>query len=374
MIAVIACASLVGLTFGYSLPLLSIIMEKAGIGSALIGLSAASESAAIIVFGPFVPRLIGALGLRNAMFAGTLFGVVALGALAFFEPLYVWFPLRFVLGGTIFLVLIASDIWVTQGASAKHRGRMIGIYGTAITGGMAVGPLLVGLIGSDGTLPIFIGAAILAGAALPLAFAHGPAPAMEEAGKLQTWALLLAMPLLVAAVFAFGVVNSSALSLLPVFGLHLGMNEQTSAVLVTVLIAGSILLQFPIGWLADRIDRMHVLRMCAVAGTVAAIFLPISLGSDWAMWICLFIVGGSMVGLYTVSLAILGARYSGGELAAAVTLFAMIFAVGSTLGPLIGGGAIDVWDPYGLNVLIIGAFCLVLALAIFHGTRKRSGT
>ena len=358
MIAVITCASLVGLTFGYSLPLLSIIMEKAGIGSTLIGLSAASESAAIILFGPFVPRLIGALGLRNAMFAGTLFGVVALSALAFFEPLYVWFPLRFVLGGTIFLVLIASDIWVTQGASAKHRGRMIGIYGTAITGGMAVGALLVGLIGSDGTLPIFIGAAILASAALPLTFAHGPVPAMEETGKLQPRTMLLAMPLLVAAVFAFGVIDSSALSLLPVFGLHLGMNEQTSTVLVTVLVAGSILLQFPIGWLADRIDRMHVLLMCAVAGTVAAIFLPIFLGSDWAMWICLFTVGGSMVG----------------ELAAAVTLFAMIFAVGSTLGPLIGGGAIDVWDPYGLNVLIIGAFCLVLALAIFHGIRRRSGT
>ncbi len=374
MIAVIACAGLVGLTFGYSLPLLSIIMEKASIGSTLIGLSAASESAAIILFGPFVPRLIGALGLRNAMFAGTLLGVVTLGALAFFEPLYVWFPLRFVLGGTIFLVLIASDIWVTQGANAKRRGRMIGIYGTTITGGMAVGALLVGLIGSEGKLPIFFGAAILASATLPLAFVHGPAPAMEKTGKLQPRTLLLAMPLLVAAVFAFGVIDSSALSLLPVFGLHLGMNEQTSTVLVTVLVAGSILLQYPIGWLADRIDRMHVLLICAMAGTVAAIFLPISLGFNWAIWICLFIIGGSMVGLYTVSLTILGARYTGGELAAAVTLFAMILAIGSTLGPLIGGGAIDVWDPYGLNVLIIGAFCLVLALAFFLGIRKRSDT
>ena len=374
MIAVIACAGLVGLAFGYTLPLLSIIMEKAGIGSTLIGLSAASESAAIILFGPIVPRLIGTIGIRNAMFGGTVVGAVALGALAFFHPLLVWFPLRFVLGGGIFLVLIASDIWVTQGASAKRRGRMIGIYGTAITGGMALGALLVGLIGSDGTLPIFIGAAILASAALPLAFAYGPAPAMEEAGKLKPRTLLLAMPLLVAAVFAFGVIDSSALSLLPVFGLHLGMDEQTSTVLVFVLVAGSILLQFPIGWLADRIDRLHVLLMCAVAGTVAAIFLPISLGSEWAMWICLFVVGGSMVGLYTVSLAILGARYTGGELAAAVTLFAMILAVGSTLGPLIGGAAIDVWDPYGLNVVIIGAFCLVLALALFLGIRRRSGT
>ena len=374
MIAVIACAGLVGLTFGYTLPLLSIIMEKAGIGSTLIGLSAASESAAILLFGPLVPRMIGALGLRNAMFVGILIGAVALGALAYFDPLYVWFPLRFVLGGTIFLVLIASDIWVTQGASAARRGRMIGIYGTAITGGMAVGALLVGLIGSDGTLPIFIGAAIFASAVLPLAFAYGPAPAMEAAGKLRPRTVLLATPLLVAAVFAFGIIDSSALSLLPVFGLHLGMNEQTSTVLVTVLVAGSILLQFPIGWLADRIDRMHVLLICAVAGTVAAIFLPISLGHDWAMWICLFVVGGSMVGLYTVSLAILGARYTGGELAAAITLFAMILAIGSTIGPLIGGGAIDIWDPFGLNVLIIGAFCLVLALALFLGIRRRNGT
>jgi len=374
MIAVIACAGLVGLAFGYSLPLLSIIMEKAGIDSTLIGLSAASESAAIILFGSVVPRLIGTLGLRKAMFAGTLIGAVALGALAFFHPLHVWFPLRFVLGGTIFLVLIASDIWITQGTCAKRRGRMIGIYGTAITGGMALGALLVGLIGSDGKLSIFIGAAILASAALPLAFAYGPAPAMEEARKLQPRTLLLAMPLMVAAVFAFGMIDSSALSLLPVFGLHLGMDEQMSTVLVTVFVAGSILLQFPVGWLADRIDRMHVLLICAVAGTVAATLLPIALGSDWATWICLFIVGGSGVGLYTVSLAILGARYTGGELAAAVTLFAMVVAVGSTLGPLIGGGAIDIWDPYGLNVLLIGAFCLVLAVAAFLGTRWRSGT
>ena len=374
MIAVIVCAGLVGLTFGYSLPLLAIIMEKAGIGSTLIGLGAASESAAILLFGPFVPRMISALGLRNAIFVATFTGVIALGALAFFDPLYAWFPLRFVLGGAIFLVLIASDIWITQGASAARRGRMIAVYGTAITVGMAVGPLLVPLIGSDGQLPIFVGAAILASATLPLLFAHGPAPAMEQAGRLRPITLLLAMPLLVAAVFAFGMIDSSALSLLPIFGLHLGMSELKSELLLTVLVTGSILLQFPIGWLADRIDRRRVLELCALAGTAAAVGLPLSLGTDWAMWICLFVIGGAMVGLYTVSLTILGDRYTGGELAAAVSLIAMIFAVGATLGPLISGGAIAVWDPYGLNAVFIGAFGVVLALALFLFIWRRSGT
>ena len=45
-----------------------------------------------------------------------------------------------------------------------------------------------------------------------------------------------------------------------------------------------------------------------------------------------------------------------------------------SLGQSIGGGAIELWDPYGLNAVFIGAFCLVLALALFLGLRRRSGT
>jgi len=369
MLAVIASAGIIGLTFGYSLPLLAIIMEKENINSTMIGLSAASESAAILIFGPFMPRLIGALGLRKSMFIAVITGALALAALAFTDPHNVWFPLRFILGGTIFFVLVSSDIWVTQGATKARRGRMIAIYGTSITSGMTAGPLLVPLVGSDGAFPILIGACILAGATLPLFLAYGPAPAMEKASELNVRALLLLTPLVMAGVFAFGLIDSSALSLLPVFGLHLGMEEQESVLLVTFFVAGAILMQMPLGWLSDRMDRHHVLKMCAVASTGAAIALPFTIGTDWAMWISLFILGGAISGLYTVSLAIVGDRYTGGELARAVIAIAMVFAVGSTLGPLVSGGAMELWDPYGLNVITIAAMCPVLAFAVFWPQR-----
>ncbi len=371
MLAVIASTGLVGATFGYSLPLLAIVMEKAGIGSTLIGLSAASESAAILIFFPLVPRFIIALGLRRAMFAAICIGALSLGTLAFTDPHTVWFPLRFILGGSIFIVLIASDVWVTQGASTRRRGRMIAIYGTSITGGMAIGSSLVSVFGTEGTLPIFIGTAILAGAMLPLLLAYGRAPAMEQTGKIRTASLLRAIPLVAAGVFAFGVVDTSALSLLPVFGLHLDMSEQAATRLVTLLIAGAIILQFPVGWLSDHMNRHRVLQICAVAGTTAAIGFPFTIGVDWIMWICLFVLGGAISGLYTVSLAILGDRYKGGELAGAITLVAMIFAIGSTIGPVVSGGAIDAWDPYGLNVIIVAALIPVLTLAIMWGGRRR---
>ncbi len=251
---------------------------------------------------------------------------------------------------------------------------MVAIYGTSITGGMAVGSLLVPIVGTEGEFPIYIGAAILAAAILPLFLAYGPAPAMEQAGRLRAFALILAMPVLFAAVLAFGVIHSGAISLLPVFGLHLGMTVQISSLLVTAFVVGSIVLQFPIGWLADRIERMRTLLICALAGGAAAIVLPLSIGTDWLMWISLFFIGGTVVSLYTVSLTILGDRYEGGELAAAVSLIAMTLAVGSTFGPLIGGGAIEAWDPYGLNLVLIGAYGLVLAVALVLGIRRRGAT
>lgn len=374
MFAVMASAGLAGLTFGYTLPLLALIMEKDGIGSTLIGLSAAVQSAAILAMGPLLPRLFIALGLRRTMALAIAVGTLAIGALGLFEPLYGWFPLRLVLGAAVFVQLIASDVWITQGAGPRRRGRMIAIYGTMITGGLAAGPLLVPLTGTDGALPFVVCTALFASSAVPLLLAYGPVPAMEGGGRLGVLALLAATPVLIVAVLAFGVVDASVLSLLPVYGLHSGMSEAQAVLLITILVAGSIILQLPVGWFADRVQKYHVLLACAALGALAAALLPLLIGIRWALWPCLFVLGGANVGMYIVSLAILGDRYAGRELAVAVSIFAMILSLGATAGPIAAGGAMRLWDPYGFNVVICAAFVLALIAlcGLIVGRRGRS--
>ncbi len=368
MIAIIAAVALVGLTFGYTLPLLALIMEEDGIGPVMIGLSAAAESAAILAMGPFVPRILREWGLRTPMFAAVAIGVIMMVVLYFCDPRTAWFPLRFILGAAIFLMLITTDIWITQGAGAARRGRMIAIYGTAATGGIAAGPLLVPLTGTEGILPFLVGAGALAASAVPLLFAWGPAPSMGDRARLSLGALVSAVPLLVAAVLAFGLLDAAVLSLMPIYGLRRGLDEAGAVLLVTILVAGSILLQFPIGWLADRVAKPRVLVGCAFAGLGAAVVFPLVFDLPWLLWPCLFVIGGAMVGVYIVSLAILGDRYSGGTLAAAISGTAMAYALGSTAGPLLTGAALRGWDPYGFNVIVAAAFGLILVVAaLFRG-------
>ena len=359
IVCVIVSVAFFGLCYGYSLPVLSFIMEREGLNSTLIGLNTASSSAAVLVFGPFVPRLLGRFGLRAPIFVSIILGVAMILPIAFTEPLYAWFPLRFVLGAVIFTALIAADIWVTQGASAKTRGRVVGFYGAAIAGGIAGGPLLVSVTGSEGFAPFYCAGGLLAAAFVPMLFAYGPAPSVARSQIPKLRSFLFAVPIATIAVFIFGVMDPSILSLLPIYGLRLGASEEQAATLVSLVMGGSVLLQPVIGYMADRMPRAIVLALLGALGCGAAVLLPLCFNSAAVLYPALFVLGGSVSGLYVVSLAILGDRFIGGALAAAVTVFTMLTAAGATVGPILAGESMHRFDPDGFPASIAFAMLLV---------------
>ena len=54
-----------------------------------------------------------------------------------------------------------------------------------------------------------------------------------------------------------------------------------------------------------------------------------------------------------------GDRFTGGALAAAVTLFTMMLSAGTTTGPVLSGIAMQAYDPHGLPATISGAMLMV---------------
>lgn len=373
IICVIISVTFFGLAYGYSLPVLSLIMERDGLSSSLIGLNTATSSAAVLLFGPLVPRLLVRFGLRIPIFVSIAASVMLIVPIAFTEPLYAWFPLRFVLGAAIFAALIATDIWVTQGASAKTRGRLVGFYGAAVAGGVAGGPLLVAVTGSEGYAPFWTAGGLLAAAALPMLFAYGPAPHMSRSERAPLARFIVAVPVATIAVLVFGMMDASILSLLPIYGLREGMTDEGAARLVSIVLGGSVLLQVPIGYLADRFPKQAVLAGLGAVGCAAVATYPLVFHIQTALFICLFVLGGCVTGLYVVSLAILGDRFVGGALAAAVTLFTMVMAVGTTGGPVLSGVVMHTYDPYGLPATLAAGMLLVPVIGLLTFFARRSG-
>ena len=101
-------------------------------------------------------------------------------------------------------------------------------------------------------------------------------------------------------------------TIFPVYGVRLGLGQDTAVRMLSVFLAGSVVLQVPIGWLADRLGGEAMLAAGAAAGLAGALALPLVLEGAF-LWPLLFLWGGAVTGHYTVSLSLLGERFRSGR-------------------------------------------------------------
>ncbi|MEH6689595.1 MAG: MFS transporter [Pseudorhizobium pelagicum] len=365
LIAAISAISAVGIAIGLGLPLLSIILEKRGISSTMIGLNSAMAGVAAMVAAPITTRLAHDFGVARTMLWAVV--ISAISALAFYyaEAFWMWFPLRFAFHGAITTLFILSEFWINAAAPPRRRGLVLGIYATVLSVGFAMGPLLFSAIGSDGILPFLIGAAAILLAAVPIYIARNESPVLDEKPERHFLRYILLVPTATAAVFVFGAVEAGGLSLFPIYALRSGFTESQGALLLTVMGVGNMIFQIPLGMYSDRLrDRRPLLAAMAVTGCIGSLMLPLLI-EDWLLTaVVLLFWGGCVSGLYTVGLAHLGSRLTGADLAAANAAFVFCYAVGTVAGPQAIGASIDVSGNNGFAWALAAFFGLYVVLSI----------
>lgn len=370
--AVVASAAAVATGLSLGLPLLALVLQARGVSGTWIGLNTAVAGLASIAVPPLVTPLARRLG-ASRLLIGSL-ALVAVTFLAFHvvESLSGWFALRAIFHGALTAAFVVSEFWLISLAPPERRGLWVGIYATVFSVGLSIGPVVLGLTGSVGLLPFLVGAAILASALIPAWAARGARPALHETPGRSVVGIVLAAPAATFGAFAFGAVESGGLTILPLYGLGLGLDEARAALLLTAVGLGNVALQIPLGMLADRLDRGRLLALFSLAGVIGALLLPVVVTSFPATLALLFVWGGLVAGLYTVGLAILGARFTGGELAGANAAFVSMYGLGMLVGPAAIGAALDAAPTIGAPAAMAAFFALHLAILAALG-RRRSG-
>jgi len=361
----------VGLLFGFQPPLIALVLERDGASGAQIGAVNGLSTIAVILLGPVYPRLIVWLGLRRAIVAGVALALLTLLAMPVFAGIPAWLALRFLSGCALGLQWIASEIWLNRLATDKTRGTVMAIYATVFAAGVVAGPVLLEFTGTVGAWPFWVGAFGLAVTTVPLAFVgHVPVAHQGEESTGQLLGLLRAAPAVMLAALVAGLVESADISLLPLLGLRSGLTERVALLLVTTFLAGNVVLQLPIGWLADRFGRRQTLGACAIVSVVGPLLLPSSMALPEIMWPLLFLWGGTMYGFYTQGIALLGESFPLRELAAANAVFVMVYCAGGVVGPGLGGLAMDAWPAFGL-IGFVSSAALLMVLGLFIEARRR---
>ncbi len=359
---------IVNLVYGLTLPLLSLVLDAQGISKTVIGLSIVAQASAGVLLAPIIPRLILRAGAARVMQQATLLAAGTLIALGLVQNVYAWFPMRFLLGAAAALLWSASEIVINELADDDWRGRIIGVYGSAGAAGFALGPIVLIMTGTGGLLPFVVTAALVLVAGLPLLWlriesvteSHGDHPSLLRIFRLVPDIMLLNLAY-AAAVEAF-------LAFFPLFGLHIGLNEARSLSLLAIFALGGVVLQLPLGWLADRMHRHKLLLICVVITMIGFLVLPqvVSLRASGPVF--LFALGGVEGMIYALGVILLGQRFRGVELAAASVLFTGMWGAGTMLGPAIVGAGMDVLGDQSMPYLIAAIYAVYLP--VFFITRR----
>ncbi|MFD1743871.1 MFS transporter [Rhizobium helianthi] len=375
LIAAISAISAVGIAIGLGLPLLSVILDKRGISSTLIGLNSAMAGLAAMVAAPITTKLAHSFGVaRTMLWAVVLAAVSALG-FYYATQFWMWFPLRIAFHGATTTLFILSEFWINAAAPPRRRGLVLGIYATVLAVGFAIGPLIFSKIGSEGLLPFAVGACAIMLAFVPIYIARNENPVLDEKPQKHFLRYILLVPMATAAVFVFGAVEVGGLSLFPVYANRSGLEEAHAAQLLTVMGIGNMVFQIPFGMISDRLkDRRPMLFLMAVAGLAGALALPYLVHHWWLMAALLLVWGGCVSGLYTVGLAHLGSRLKGSDLAAANAAFVFCYAVGTVAGPQAIGLSIDHTGNDGFAWALAGFFALYVVIFIVRTVLSRERT
>jgi MFS family permease len=354
----------IGVVIGMSFPLVTLSLERMQFGATVIGLNSATGSLGILVVGLLSSRLLARYNATFMIITASILSVLSLLLLPVSGIAAGWFVLRFILALGIGFLWLICETWLNAVADSSNRGRIIGIYGAAFSGGFALGPLIVSLTGAQGWLPFAIAAAIMAVSCLPMVLLGDLQDDIEEEQIGQLHVLRL-FPFIFFVAFAAGLFETTAYALLPVYTLGEGLGESGSMYALSAFAAGGIAFQYPMGKLADSAGRNALLMVTTLGVLFGVIAIPFVIDAPELLLVVLFFLGGSVFGLYTLGLILLGDGFGVKNLVTANAMFIILYEAGAVVGPALSGAAMEVWPDWGFVGFLLLSAVLFAAAALF---------
>ncbi len=361
----------VNLVYGITFPLLALVLDAQQVSKTLIGLSTMSQAAAIFFIAPIAPRLLrrvqaGRVMQLSALLLALLF--ILAGAI---PNVWFWFPLRFVMGALNALLWISSEALINGLAPDHQRGRIISVYSSVGAAGFALGPLLLILTGSTGMLPFLATSGMILAAALPLFLVQRQAHESGPDARTGFWKIFLLAPAVMLANLAYAAAAESMITFFPLYGMHFGLSEQAALALMTLVGFGSMILILPLGWMADRVDKMGMLSLIILLSMAGLLLMPLVIQHAVIAPVFFFIFGGIEGMIYTLGVTLVGERFKGALLAGASTVFTTCWGAGTVLGPLVVGMGMDRVGVESMALIVCLFFALYLPLPLRAWFRNR---
>ena len=362
-----------GIALGYFFTLVVIIAKYNNFPEGIIGIIAGSFSLGLMTAGFFVSYILDKIGLYKTMFIGIFVQTICVIIMfVFFNPsnLILNHFIMGVFGGMIWMTM---DTWVNLVSDNKNRGKAIGFYNSAITLGFAIGPLFIGIFGTEGILPIFIAICLMI-IRTPVIMTIKQQVNNVKIPKLEkklNFSFIKIAPFIFIAIFVSGVIDSSFGALFPAYMINEFFSDKQIGFLFFIGLIIGVFLQPLVGALTDKINKRFLIILFLIFHLIWPLLLHNFISEIIIVYVSIIIWGFASISLYTVTLAYLGERVKITELSIATSVFIIIFEFGEFVGPITIGFIMDKYENIGFIYSTLSFAFISLFIGIIRSIIKR---
>ncbi|MDR0647118.1 MAG: MFS transporter [Puniceicoccales bacterium] len=291
-----------------------------------------------------------------------------------FNP-FLWLLWRFTYGVGLAGLCLVTQNWFLHSDSTGHlRGRMLAIYMITMYASQSFGQYLLRFVEIHTLTSFCIVAFCTSLCVIPVSMTKTTAPACAHYTIFGLKKVFEISPSGTFGGLCSGVLLGCIYGMYPnaLKSWQHSLNEIST--FMTMVIIGGMLLQYPIGKLADYYERRCVLMALVVACLACTLlaFIAHQLGCRNIFLLLTLLWGGLTFTIYPVSLNLTCDLVQPNDLLSTTGGLMVAYSVGASVGPFLGAGFMHLLGPQGFYVLFM-LILITLGCFVFYRTHQRVG-
>lgn len=343
-----------------------------GFGTFALSLIASAYFVGFLGGSKLAPGLIARVGhVRVFAALASLISAVVISYPVVAHPL-AWMILRVILGFSLSGVYVTAESWLNNAATNATRGQSLSAYMLMQLLGLVASQAILASGDPSGWLLFVIPSILVSLSFAPILLNAQPAPAFEAARPMTLAKLHAVSPFGVVGMTLLGCIFAAHFAMAAVYATEAGLGLTELSAFVSSFFIGAIVLQYPIGWLSDRIDR-RLLIVGAAGSSGAAALAGAVFGGHFPVLLAVGVLNGGLAQpLYALLIAYTNDYLELEDMAAASGGLVFVSGIGAIAGPPILGLAMGQVGPAGYWMFLAAMGFAIAGHGLWRMTRRPS--
>jgi MFS family permease len=297
-----------------------------------------------------------------------------ISALLVIYPVYpdwiVWTLLRVLAGFCFSGIYITAESWINNTASNETRGQALSAYMIVQMIGIIASQILLNLPDPSGFALFILPSVLVSLAFMPILLAPTPAPEFGSTRRLSFRRLFTISPLGCIGMLLTGGIFSAMFGMASVWGAQSGLSLTQISIFVGAIYVGGLVLQYPIGWASDRMDRRKLIMGLSVLAALVMLVASLAPLPFPAFVVVAMLLGGITNPIYALLIAYTNDFLPREQMAGASAGLIFLNGFGAVFGPTATGWMMEQVGPGGFFAFIGVLYLALAGYAVYRMTRR----